>query len=134
MQTRRPVNSDVMPSRNIPKLSWRTAIYFLVAAVLIVICVPFVYVANEYRLKAKYERALDRLQIGDTEQSVVALMGQPDERNWCYPLPTDHDTAEDKRFHQRCVETYMYVTLMENYGVALDKDGRVSRKFHQVSP
>jgi hypothetical protein len=102
--------------------------------VVIVICLPFIWIGNEYRLKAKYERAINRLQVGDTEETVVALMGQPDERNWCYPLPTDYDTAEQKRFHQQCVETYTYVTLMENYGVALDKDGRVSTKFHQVSP
>jgi hypothetical protein len=122
-----------MPLR-FPKLSWRTIIYGVVAVVIILVSLPFVYVGNEYRLKAKYQRALNRLQVGDTEETVVKLMGQPDERNWCYPLPTDHDTAEDKQFHQRCVETYMYVTFMENYGVSLDKDGRVSGKFHQVSP
>ena len=116
------------------KLSWRTVISCVVAAGVIVICAPFVYVANEYLLKGKYERALNRLKVGDTEESVVGLMGQPDERNWCYPLPTDHDTAEDKRFHQRCVETYTYITLMENYGATFDKDGRISGKFHQVSP
>jgi hypothetical protein len=128
------VKRNVMLLRYFPKLSWPTIIYAVVAAGVIIICLPPLYVANEYRLKGKYERALNRIQVGDTEQSVVALMGQPDERNWCYPLPTDHDTAEDKRFHQKCVQTYRYITFLENYGVTLDKDHRVSGKFHSVSP
>lgn len=122
-----------MPLRR-PKLSWRTLIYCLIAVGVIVICLPFAYVANEYRLKGKYERALDRIQVGDTEQSVLALMGQPDERNWCYPLPTDHDSTERKQFHAQCVQTYTYLTFLENYGVSLDKDNRVSAKFQSVSP
>jgi len=73
-----------MPLR-FPKLSWRTIIYGVVAVVIILVSLPFVYVGNEYRLKAKYQRALNRLQVGDTEETVVKLMGQPDERNWCYP-------------------------------------------------
>jgi hypothetical protein len=128
-----PVGFIVMPLRHLI-LSWRTLSYCLCAAIVIVICFPFAYVANEYRLKAKYERALDRIEVGDTEQSVVGLMGQPDERNCCYPLPTDHDSSEEKRFHADCVQTYTYVTFMENYGVTLNKDNRVSGKFTSVSP
>jgi hypothetical protein len=123
-----------MPLRYLPKLTWRTAIYCVVALCAILICLPFLYLANEYRLKGKYERALDRIQVGDSERTVVALMGQSDERNWCYPLPTDHDSTEQKQFHQQCVQTYSYVTFMETYGVTLDKDARVSHKFHMVSP
>jgi hypothetical protein len=123
-----------MPLRYLPKLTWRTVIYAVAAVIVILACLPFLYVANEYRLKRKYERALDRIQVGDTEQSVLSLMGQPDERNWCYPLPTDHDSSEQKQFHAQCVQTYTYVTFMENYGVSLDKDNRVSGKFHSVSP
>ena|SRR6266481_360426 len=134
MNSRRRVNSSVMPLRYFPKLSWRTAIYTLVAVIAVLVCLPFVYAANQYRLKAKYENALNQIQVGDSEQKVVSLMGQPDERNWCYPLPTNHDSAEQKRFHEQCVEIYLYGTFMETYGVAWDKNGRVSNKIHMVSP
>ena len=110
----------------------------LIYAVIVVIAMgiwsPVLYVANEYRLKRKYEYNLELLQIGDPEQRVIALMGQPDERNWCYPLPTDHDSAERKQFHQECVQTYTYVTFMKNYTISLDKENRVSGIFRSVSP
>jgi hypothetical protein len=72
--------------------------------------------------------------VGDSEQTVVALMGEPDERDWCYPLPTNGDSAEQKRFHEECVVEYTYVTFLENYGVSLDKNNRVSGKWKSVSP
>ena len=127
------VNSTVMPLRS-AKHPWRLIGYATIVVVVVAACSPVLYVANEYRLKRKYENALARIQIGDAEQTVVALMGQPDERNWCYPLPTENDSAERKQFHQQCVLEYTYVTFLENYGVALDKNNRVSGTFHSVSP
>ena len=123
-----------MPLRYFPKPTWRTALYGAAVAAVVIACLPLFHVANEYRLKRKYEVALTRLQVGDSEQKVVSLMGQPDERNWCYPLPTDHDTVEQKKFHEQCVLTYTYITFLENYGVSLDKDNRVSGTFHSFSP
>jgi hypothetical protein len=120
--------------RYLPKLSSHKLFYSGVVACLIVICIPVYYVGNDFRLKRKYERALSRIQVGDSEQSVVALMGQPDERNWCYPLPTDHDSAEQKQFHEQCVQQYSYAIFLQRYTVALDKNSRVSGKYMSVSP
>jgi hypothetical protein len=122
-----------MPFRFL-KHPWRVIGYGAIVLVLIAVSSPVVYVANERRLKRKYENALARIEVGDSEQTVIALMGQPDERNWCYPLRTDHDSAEQKQFHQQCVLTYRYVTFMEDYGVSLDNNNRVSGKFRMVSP
>jgi hypothetical protein len=122
-----------MPLR-FPKHPWRLAGYGVIVIVAIAVGSAVVYAANQRRLKRKYENALARIHVGDPEQTVVALMGQPDERNWCYPLPTDHDSTEQKRFHEQCVVQYTYVTLLENYGVSLDRNNRVSGTFHSVSP
>jgi hypothetical protein len=116
------------------KNPWRLIGYFVIAVVVIALCSLVLYVVNERRLKHKYEAALARLQVGDSEQTVVALMGEPDERDWCYPLPTNGDSAEQKRFHEECVVEYTYVTFLENYGVSLDKNNRVSGKWKSVSP
>jgi hypothetical protein len=108
--------------------------YALIAFVLCVIGAPVLYAANDYRLKKKYERALGQIQVGDSRQAVVSLLGEPDERYWCYPLPIDHDTPEQKKFHERCVDEYWYVTFLQPYIITFDQDGRVSGKGHMVSP
>jgi hypothetical protein len=115
-------------------MRWRTIGYIVAAAIAIVIALPFLWMANEGRLKRKYEAALNSIEVGDSEERVVELMGQPDQRNWCFPLPTDHDSPKDKQFQQQCYIQYTYVTFMEHYGVSFDKDNRVSRTFYSVSP
>ena len=120
--------------RYLPRLSSHKFFYSVIVVCLVVICIPSAYVGNQYRLKKKYERALSRIQIGDSEQSVVSLMGQPDERYWCTPLRTNHDSPEQKQFHERCVQEYWYVTFLEPYIVTFDKNNRVSGKQTMVSP
>ena len=82
----------------------------------------------------RYERGYNKIQIGDSKQSVIDMMGEPDERHWCFPLRTDNDTPERKRFHERCVEKYHYVTFLKPYIVTFDKDNRVSGKGYMISP
>jgi hypothetical protein len=128
--------NELTPMRNIlSKISAAKLLrYCLIAVVLLVIGVPVLYAANDYRLKKKYERALNQIQVGDSKQDIVALLGEPDGRYWCYPLPTDHDTPERKKFHEQCVDEYWYVTFLQPYIITFDKDGRVSGKGHMVSP
>ena len=101
---------------------------------LVVLSIPALFIENDYRLRSKYDDALNRIQAGDSESTVVALMGQPDERAWCYPLRTDHDTPEQRRFHDSCVQQYCYYTFLQRYTVSLDKTNRVSFKNVGVSP
>ena len=110
------------------------AFCFVLAICLLIVCIPVGYAANDRRLKRKYERALDLIQIGDSKQRVISLMGQPDDREWCYPLPTPNDSPERKKFHEQCVDQFKYVTFLEWYLVAFDKDGQVSWKGRSVSP
>lgn len=112
----------------------RVIAFFVILVVAVAVSAPILYALNEGRLKRRYEDALNRIQIGDSEETVIALMGQPDQRDWCYPLPKDREPKQMKQFHQRCFITYRYVTFMEHYGVSLDKDNRVSGTFRSVSP
>jgi hypothetical protein len=92
------------------------------------------YSANQYRLKKKYERAFKQIQIGDSKQRVVSLMGEPDERRWCYPLPASDDTPERKRFHDECVDQYWYITFLKPYYVSFDRNNQVSGTGYTISP
>ena len=117
-----------------PKAPLRLTVYVVVVIISIAVISPFLWMAHQARLKRRYEFALNRIQVGDSEDTVVELMGKPTWRDWCRPLPTDSDSKEAKQFHERCFITYTYSTFMEHYGVSFDKDNRVSGKFHSVSP
>jgi hypothetical protein len=82
----------------------------------------------------RYERGYNQIRIGDSKRSVVDVMGEPDERSWCYPLRTDNDIPERKRFHEQCVEHYHYITFLKPYNITFDKDDRVSDKGYMISP
>jgi len=118
-------------SRRIP---WRLVGYIVVLLIALAVASPILWMAHQSRLKSRYEYALNRLQVGDSEQTVIALMGQPNDRNWCLPLPKEHESKEMKHFHDQCFITYTYVTFMVHYTISLDKDNRVSGKHRSVSP
>jgi outer membrane protein assembly factor BamE (lipoprotein component of BamABCDE complex) len=86
------------------------------------------------RLKRKYRNGVAQIQVGETKQSVISRLGGPDDRSWCYPLPTDRDTLEMKQFHERCVDEFWYATFLKSYIVTFDRNGRVSSKGAVVSP
>jgi hypothetical protein len=112
----------------------RLAKYSVLVFVLLLLVLPVLYVANQYRLKKKYDRALSQIQIGDSRQRVVSLMGEPDETRWCYPLPTSDDTPERQRFHQQCVDQYWYITFLKPYYISFDRNHQVSGKGYTISP
>jgi hypothetical protein len=120
--------------RLLPSIAAHKLLYSTIALCLLVIFIPVYYVANDYRLSNKYDTALKRIQVGDSEPTVVAVMGKPDAREWCYPLPTDHDSIEQKQFHESCVQQYCYYTFLQRYTVTLDKNNRVSGTNLAVSP
>ncbi len=108
--------------------------YSAVVLVLLVIGSPFLIAANEYRLRRRYERGLEQIRVGDSRQSVLSIMGEPDRHSWCFPLQTDHDTPELKSFHEQCVDTYEYEVFLKSYVFTFDRDNRVSYKGDMVSP
>ena len=123
--------SNWLFSRKVP---FRLIGYVVVVIISITVISPLLWMAHEGRLKRRYEFALDRIQVGDSEETVIELMGKPTWRDWCRPLPTDADSKEVKQFHDRCFITYTYSTFMEHYGVSFDKNNRVSGTFRSVSP
>jgi len=128
-------HSLIAPKRFMSKFPvTRLLKYSLIALIVLVLCSPLLYVANDWRLKNKYERGMNQILVGDSKEAVITLMGEPDSRNWCYPSPTDHDTPERKRFHERCVDEYQYDIFLTSYVVTFDKDSRVSGKNKMVSP
>ena len=133
----RGVSSNRHPYRDRFRLSSiltrRNAVIAVVALCVLVLCIPVLYAANDYRLTRKYESALARIQIGDSEQSVVALMGQPDERTWCYPLRHDDDSAKQRQFHDECMQQYSYDVFLQSYTVSFDKNNLLSGKYVSVS-
>jgi hypothetical protein len=106
----------------------------VITLVLLLLGSPVLYAANQYRLKRKYERGFSQIKIGDSRRTVISLMGQPDEMQWCYPLPTADDTPERKRFHEECVDQYWYITFLKPYIVSFDKNNEVSSKGYMISP
>jgi hypothetical protein len=108
--------------------------YSVIISVLMLLASPVLYAGNQYRLKKKYERALSQIQIDDSKQRVVSLMGEPDEIRWCYPLPSSDDTPERKRFHEQCVDQYWYFTFLKLYYISFDRNNQVSGKDYTISP
>ncbi len=121
-------------NRLLSKIASHRLLTSVIVVCLFAVSLPVFYVANDFWLHHKYDRALNRIQIGDAEPTVVALMGQPDERSWCYPFPTDHDSPELEQFHEQCVQQYSYAIFLQRYTVAFDKNNRVSGKYVSVSP
>lgn len=121
-------------NRLLSKIASHKLLTSVLVVCLLVVCLPVYYVANEFWLKHKYDDALNRIQIVDPEATVVSLMGQPHERSWCYPLKTDRDSAEQKQFHEQCVQQYSYAIFLQRYTGDFDKNNRISGKYVSVSP
>ena len=100
----------ILMKKYLPEFSSNKMFYFVLAFLVLAVSIPVVYAANDYRLKKKYEGALSKIQNGDSKQRVISLMGEPDDRRWCYPLPEANDTPERKRFHEECVDQFWYGT------------------------
>src|SRR5260370_27458619 len=102
-------------NRLLSKIASHRLLTSVIVVCLFAVSLPVFYVANDFWLHHKYDRAFNRIQIGDAEPTVVALMGQPDERSWCYPFPTDHDSPELEQFHEQCVQQYSSALFLQPY-------------------
>ena len=100
------------------------AIFIAGLCLIVIVLSAFTYSCHAKREKLK--TGFDRVQIGDTKQTVVQVLGQPEEVENCYSDPRVVDP--DKR----CVETYWYKSFLERRGVSLNKDGRVVYKGYNV--
>ena len=93
---------------------------------LLVIVISAVGFSHHAR-KKKLTTTFAKVQVGDTRESIVQMLGQPQEIENCYD---SHSSEEPTK---RCFETYWYITFLERWGFSFNKDGKVIDKTHNVS-
>lgn len=107
-------------------------VLFIVAAVILVASVYLLLM--QYLKGRRYENGYAKVRVGDSQDSVVAVMGKPDEVDICRTISSPNDTAEDKKYQEQCVEQYWYNSFLKPYVISFDKERRVLAKGYQVSP
>lgn len=77
-----------------------------------------------------FENNYSQIQIGDSEQKVVQLYGQPAEASDCseYKRPSYLEVVQ-----KYCVKVYWYRSFLKQWVFFLDKDGKVIHKAYNVS-
>lgn len=50
----------------------------------------------------RYENGYAKVKVGDSQEMVLAEMGNPDEIDICRTVSSQWDTAEDKRYQEQC--------------------------------
>jgi hypothetical protein len=85
------------------------------------------------RTAEKYERGYSQINIGDSKQVVLNLMGKPSKITGCVH-PWFSDQTIEAEYRSRCKELYRYeVRFPVDYTVSFDKDGTVINKTTAVS-
>lgn len=107
-------------------------VLFIVAALILVVSAYLL--AMQYLKGRRYENGQGQIKVGDSKESVVAKMGKPDRVDICRTVSSPHDTAEDKKYQEQCVEQYWYNSFLKPYVISFDKERRVLAKGYQVSP
>ena len=98
----------------------RRAIFFLLVILLAVVT------GSYYIRRTRLLTTFTKIQIGDSKQNVVQLLGNPTEVATC----RDPNPPVDS---QKCVETYWYYSFIERWGYAFNADGKVIDKIYNVS-
>jgi hypothetical protein len=79
---------------------------------------------------SKYER----IKINNSRQSVISIMGKPDDAGPCDISTGTNDSTAMKRRKTQCAEMFRYTASPNVYIFYFDKDGQVLDKARQVSP
>jgi len=95
----------------------------LASVCLLVLAVVAFSFSHHVRLMSTF----DKVKVGDKKETVVQILGQPDEVENCYDSPSVQEPTN------RCVETYWYKSFLERWGFTFNKDGKVIDKTHNVS-
>jgi hypothetical protein len=75
-----------------------------------------------------------QIQIGDSKQTVIALMGPPDRIEKCNNGEMWGLTAEQRKLKEQCTDTYIYETFLRRDDVVFNKNDSVLVKYVSVSP
>lgn len=98
----------------------------LAAAVLLVLAVSAIAYSYHIR-REKLTTTFVKVQLGHSKQTVVQMLGQPDEIENCSGSDSNQELTK------RCVETYWYMSFLERWGFSFNRDGKVIDKTHNVS-
>ncbi len=94
---------------------------------LVLLIIVSVIALSHHERRKKITSTFDKVQLGDTKQSVEQMLGQPEEVQNCLDLRSNEEPTK------RCVETYWYMTFLERWGFSFNKDEKVIDKTHNVS-
>ena len=118
---------SIMKRQTIFKASLYLALVLLIGAIIFVALM----ISKGHQRKVSYSR----VKRGDSRDTVVALLGQPDEIKqggeniWW-------DSEFLKKNTGECVEEYWYNSpfTIEQWAIGFDKHGSVIHKYHYASP
>jgi hypothetical protein len=107
----------------------------ILIALFLVVCLPLLYFGGSYYLRdRKIVRAHAQIQVGDSKQTVIALMGQPSLIEKCNDGDMWGLTPEQRTFKEQCTDTYVYTGFLRRDDVVFDKNDSVLAKYVSVSP
>jgi hypothetical protein len=80
----------------------------------------------------KFNRAYEAIKVGDSRNTVVAALGQPQEITNC---PSYASVPKvDEEFRSKCFQQYEYISFMARRTIYFDRNGVVIHKTVAVSP
>lgn len=111
----------------------RIALVAMLTVAVVVVTYFALTVVSHRRTATKYERGYPQINVGDSRDVVVSLMGQPSRTTNCeYAAFPDRKLEADYR--SKCKEQYRYEVLLKDYIISFDKEGKVIGKNSAVSP
>lgn len=107
----------------------------IVTGLVLLVSLPLFYLAGSHYLRdRRIVQAHAQIQVGDSKQKVIALMGQPDRIEKCNDLDTWALTPEQRKYKEQCTDTYIYDTFLRRDDVVFDKNNIVMAKYVSMSP
>lgn len=84
-----------------------------------------VFLIGSYAFRVtKYSIRFPQVEVGQSKQSVMDLMGQESEKTKC-------DLAIREKYRDiNCSEIYAYYSLLDYWAIAFDEDGKVVKKYN----
>jgi len=88
-----------------------------------------IWTVSWFARRKAFESNYAEIHIGDSEEKVVALYGQPEERSDCseYKRPSYLEIVQ-----RHCVKVYWYKSFLKQWIFFFDKDGKVIHKAYNV--
>jgi hypothetical protein len=89
-----------------------------------------VFTVSWFVRKKDFENDYSQIHIGDSEQKVVQLYGQPEETCDCSEFKRPSSLEVIQKY---CVKVYWYRSFLQQWIFFFDKDGKLIHKAYNVS-